>query len=507
MVEGQKSVRAAEPLAHRDSSTERCVTRRGLLRGVAMAGALAGAHARATPPAYSAEVDPGALLSKLIRRVTMGTNRAEVERAAALGYEGYLEFQLNPDAVPDSALNARLAGYPTLTMTYEQMLNVPSAQTANECVEATVLRHVLSERQLFERMVEFWSDHFSIDMGSDGRSQRLKAIDDRDVIRPHAMGNFPELLFASARSPAMLAYLNNELSAAGNPNENYARELLELHTLGVNGGYTQQDVAEVARCFTGWTVWSELAGPDSGTFRYRPEHHDTGPKTVLGVTIPARPAPEGTQDGIDVLILLAAHPSTAAHIAFKLCRWLLGHNTPQGVVSRVAAVYTATGGDIRSMIRECLRPNHLAAASPKHKRPWHLYMSMLRAAPCSILGTAGLRYWILRTGHPLFRWPTPDGYPDQVEYWAGGVLERWTFAAELMRDTVTGVSVDASAFFAGTTTADQAATRVNEWIFGGEMTPDEYTRLRNYLYPNPPMQVLLREGLGLVFSFPTFQMY
>lgn len=487
------------------------VARRALFRFGALAAAWSSAKAMATPPQVPADVEPNSLLVRLVSRLTMGLTTEELALANALGYQGYLEYHLNHTAIADTALDTMLADqvrFSTLPMTYEQMLQVAAGQVANECIEAAVFRNVFSKRQFFERMVEFWSDHFNIDISGE-RTSRMKPIDDRDVIRPNAMGNFRTLLNASAHSPAMLYYLNNDISVAGNPNENYARELLELHTMGADGGYSQQDVAEVARCFTGWTIWRDASGATAGTFRYNQAVHDTGQKVVLGHVIPARSAAAGIQDGLDVLNILLDHPSTANYVSMKLCSWLLGRSTPQATISAVAGVYTSSGGDIKTMIREALKANNLAAAEMKFKRPWHLFIHCMRVVPTTITNTSQLRSRLVTAGQPRFGWPTPDGYPDHVDYWVGNIMPRWNFGADLMNASqpIGGISVNTTGYFAGLTTAPQVVGRVNDALEGGEMPQGERTLLENYLQPTPTSVTQQREVLGLAMSSPSFQWY
>jgi len=490
----------------------RAVARRELfsLGGVLSAAiAAAGAsRAHAAPPDDFADVDPSSLLIKLVRRLTMGITAEELALANSLGYEGYLEYHLNHTAIDDSVLQTRLADqtrYSTLTMTYQQMLAVTGGQCATECTEAAILRGVFSKRQLFERMVEFWTDHFNVDITPEVEN-RLKPIDDRDVIRANALGNFRTLLDASAHSPAMLYYLNNDISVAGNPNENYARELMELHTLGVDGGYTQQDVAQVARCFTGWTIFRDNTATP-GTFRYNSGVHDTGQKTVLGHIIPARSAAAGIQDGLDVLQILLDHPNTARYLAKKLCRWLLAEDVPAGTIDAVAAAYTSSGGDIKSMVRAALRPNHLASVGLKYKRPWHQFISGLRSANATIVNTSTLRNRLTATGNARFGWPTPDGYPDALDYWVGLIIPRWNFGAEIGAGAISGITIDATTYFSGLTTADQMADRIALNFFGGEVTTTERNRIRDYLLPNPPSATRKAESLGLAIGSPSFQWY
>jgi uncharacterized protein (DUF1800 family) len=469
----------------------------------AAAGAFWGApRSRALASDVSADVDPGALLRKLASRITMGPTSNELGLAYQLGYSGYLEYHLNHTAIDDTVLNGRIATLTTLTQNYSTLVTLPASQVIGELSDAVILRALLSNRQLFERMVEFWTDHFNI-LIDNGNGRYMKTTDDRDVIRQHALATFPQLLNASAKSPAMLFFLDNYTSVVGNPNENYARELMELHTMGVDGGYTQHDVEEVARCFTGWGI-STSAGASNGTFLYNNTAHDQGQKTVLGNIIPAG---GGMQDGLTVLSILTGHPSTARFLAAKLCRWLLGEGTPQSVVTAVADAYTSSGGNIKSMIRAALLPGHLHDAPPRYKRPFHYFTSVMRAINANVTSTANLRNNLNSAGHRPYYWITPDGYPDSLSHWVGLVLPRWNFAASVAAGQFSGVTYDLATFFAGATTADQMAERINTALFAGEMDPADKLRIRDYLAPQPTSTTKQRDALGLALSSPAFHWY
>lgn len=487
--------------------SDRAISRRRMFEGFATLAGLysVAASAKAAPPSeVSADVDPGSLLNKLVRRITMGYTPEEAALAHSLGYQGYLEYHLNHLAIDDSAIEARMndASHTTLSMTPQQLYTLTVGQIISELTDAAVLRSALSKRQLFERMVEFWTDHFNIDINKED-ARYLKTIDDRDVIRANALTTVPQIVSASAHSPAMLIYLDNDISVAGNPNENYARELMELHTLGVDGGYTQQDVVEVARCFTGWT-YNRRPGTQRGTFQYNASTHDNGQKVVMGMVIPAG---GGMQDGLTVLNMLTSHPNTARYISKKLVKWLVGESAPQSVVDSVVSAYTSTGGDIKAMIRAALAPNVLADAAPRFKRPYHHAISALRAVQASIGVTQAIRSSLSSSGHVPFQWGTPDGYPDQIDYWSGLLITRWNFGASIGQNAMNGVTLNLTAFFAGATTADQMADRINTNMFGGEMTANERNRIRDYLLPNPPTTSRQREALGLAIAAPTFQWY
>jgi uncharacterized protein (DUF1800 family) len=283
-------------------------------------------------------------------------------------------------------------------------------------------------------MVEFWSDHFNI-YAYKGDGPQLKVVDDRQTIRRHALGRFRDLLGASARSAAMLGYLDNTSNRRGKPNENYARELMELHTLGVHGGYTQRDVQEVARCLTGWTSADHWR---RGEFVFDTGAHDDGVKRVLGETIPAG---GGVADGERVLDIVAAHPATAAHISRKLCIRFLG-DAPDTVVGPMAETFRKSSGDIREVLRVLLTPENIAAAPPILKRPFDLVVSALRAFDADTDGGAGLHERLEAMGQPIFGWPMPNGYPEKPQAWTGALLPRWNFCLALAQGRIANTAID-----------------------------------------------------------------
>ncbi|MBL8102918.1 MAG: DUF1800 domain-containing protein, partial [Anaerolineales bacterium] len=289
---------------------------------------------------------------------------------------------------------------------------------------ATILRAVYSHRQLFEVMVEFWSDHFNIFMDKE-KEFFLKTVDDREVIRKHALGNFRDLVWASAHSPSMMIYLDNQANEKSHPNENYARELMELHTLGVDGGYSQKDVMELARCLTGWNVKEHFW---LGDFVFKEDIHDTGEKNVLGLSI----QPSGIKEAEQVIEMLVTHPSTAKFICTKLARRFVADNPPEQLIEKATQTFLNTNGDIKSVLRVILFDG-LALAQPKYKRPVNFLLSALRMLNVETDGIA-LRDYLVRMGQLYFNWPTPDGYPDYSEAWQGNLMPRWQFAFALIRD-------------------------------------------------------------------------
>jgi uncharacterized protein (DUF1800 family) len=355
------------------------------------------------------------------------------------------------------------------------------ARIVGELASARMIRAVRSDRQLEEMMVDFWFNHFNV-FALKGEVRWYVTAYERDVIRPHALGRFRELVRASARHPAMLYYLDNWLSVrpdfvvrAGENrgrkaglNENYARELLELHTLGVAGGYTQQDVTEVARAFNGFTIDRPR---EEGRFVVRPALHDRGEKVVLGQRIPAG----GDESDADrVVDILMRHPSTARFIATKLVRRFVADSPPDALVGRVAATFRATDGDVRVMLRTIFAaPEFWAneARRAKIKKPFEFVASAARVVNAR-LDTAG--GFALATaagdiGEPLYQAQPPTGHPDRADAWVstGALLARMNFALALTQNRYPGVGVDLRVVVPGGT-----AEHVLAAVLNGEATAE-----------------------------------
>jgi uncharacterized protein (DUF1800 family) len=365
----------------------------------------------------------------------------------------------------------------------------PLQQKANSVVvelsEQKVLRAIYSERQLQEVLADFWFNHFNVDARK-GRDRFLLTEYERETIRPRVLGKFRDLLEATAKSPAMLFYLDNWISAdpngphmemlppriargpfggrvfvPGGPrpaaqgknapkglNENYGRELMELHTLGVDGGYTQKDVTEVARAFTGWTIDNPRLG---GAFRFNPRLHDTGQKIVLGHVIKAG---GGESDGEQVLDILAKQPATARFIATKLARRFVSDTPPPALVDRAAARFRATDGDLREVTRTILTsPEFLGpeAYRAKVKTPFEFVVSAVRAVGADVEEALPLVRQLQQLGMPLYQCQPPTGYKDTADAWVntGALVSRMNFALTLAGNKLRGVSV------ASLPTADQ----------------------------------------------------
>ena len=384
-----------------------------------------------------------------------------------------------------------------------------------ELKAATVLRALRSRRQLKEVMVEFWSNHFSV-YHLDGAVAWLKTVEDREVIRRHCFGKFRDLLMASAKSPAMLVYLDNFVNTKAGPNENYARELMELHTLGVDGGFSQQDVEEVALAFTGWTVWR--GGPKRGQFRYRWRDHDNGARTILGHSLPAR---LGIGHGERVIDILASHPATARFIAFKLCRRLVADEPPETVVQAAADTFLASDGEIREVVRTILlSPEFAASAGGKLKRPFELLTASLRAlgTEVSAAGVRPLGSLLGLMGQVPFDWPPPNGYPDIAAAWANtnGMMNRWNLGLALAGNALAGVRTDLRALLAPVAKLSPGALTDHfiNLLLGAPMSSLDRRRLVNYLADGkPPREELPRAEvrqrlpglIALILDSPYFQ--
>jgi uncharacterized protein (DUF1800 family) len=338
-----------------------------------------------------------------------------------------------------------------------EMVNGPQQIIARDLMEGKLLRAVYSDRQLEEVLTDFWFNHFNVFLDK-GADRYLVTEYEREAIRPHVLGKFKDLLTATAKSPAMLFYLDNWQSVGPNApqgrgpgggarglNENYGRELLELHTLGVDGGYTQKDVTEAARCFTGWTIFQPQR---VGTFVFNARAHDRGEKTVLGVTIPAG---GGMEDGEKVLDIVAHHPATAHFISRKLAMRFVADDPPEALVGRMAATFTKTDGDLRAVMKTMLESKEFfsqAAYQSKMKSPLEVVASAARAVNAEIDFAFPLANQVAQLGEPLYRKQEPTGYSNNSQEWlnSAGLMARMNFALQLADNKVPGVKVDASKF-------------------------------------------------------------
>ncbi|MGB9069068.1 MAG: DUF1800 domain-containing protein [Candidatus Acidiferrales bacterium] len=326
----------------------------------------------------------------------------------------------------------------------------PAGVAARELQQAKLIREVYSERQLLEVMTDFWFNHFNVFLYKNQCSYYTTAYE-RDVIRPHALGKFYDLLAATAQSPAMLMYLDNWLSIGphsqaagknGGLNENYAREVMELHTLGVDGGYTQADVTELARVLTGWTI---VNPDDGGQFQFDARRHEPGVKTVLGEKI----YESGVDEGIKALEMLAHHPSTAKCISRSLAVRFVSDDPPQALVDQMTAKFSATDGDIREVLRTMIRSPEFwspKAYGNKMKTPLDLVVSAVRASGANVVSPDSLVDSLSGMGMQPYGMAVPTGYSMKSAQWdnEGGLLARMNFSTSLTQGNLPGVQFDPS---------------------------------------------------------------
>ena len=421
----------------------------------------------------------------VLNRLAFGPRPGDLAAFNALGVnddarlQAWVDQQLNPNALDDSVCNARIAaaGLTTLNKSLAQLwadhvVNNTTGgwsvriQPFTETRTATLLRAVYSRRQLKEVLVDFWHNHFNV-YADDGNVAPGFVYFDRDVIRAHALGNFRQMLEAVATSPAMLYYLDNYINQAAGPNENYARELMELHTLGAENylgvmrqadvprdannipiAYVDDDVLEATRCFTGWRVadgdWP--VSQDTGEFLYYDAWHDKFQKTVLGNYIPANQA--AMADGRAVLDAVAYHPGTARFVARKLCRRLIGDDPPQAIVDAAAAVFAAQKNapdQLKQVVRAIVLSTEFKTTwAEKVKRPFEWIAAFLRAANADFSFSNDFHWNFEALGQPLFEHRPPDGYPDIKEKWIGTstILQTWRLINFSIEGWIDGTTID-----------------------------------------------------------------
>jgi uncharacterized protein (DUF1800 family) len=550
-----------------------------------------------------------------LNRLAYGPAPGDVERIRQMGLEKWIAEQLDYEAMDDSALKQRLSGFGTLQMSSAKLLEKypPPAQVAKqegitpeqyrdemlqkmqkqrqemrqegvdpaviqletlpgpqriqmELDIATLDRAIFDKRQLYEVMANFWFNHFNVNANK-GADRWLLTPYVQNTIRPHAMGKFEDLLLATAKSPAMLFYLDNWLSAdpvafqqmqaeiaqrrrrfqglfmSANPpgegqlpqpnhspnaaavkappkkqerglNENYGREIMELHTLGVDGGYTQQDVIGVAKCLTGWTI---RAPRRQAQFFFDDRLHDPSVKYVLGQRIDYG----GMKDGEAVIHMLATSPATAHHISFQLAEHFVSDNPPPALVERMAKTFLSSGGDIRAVLKTMIYSPEFwsrQAYQAKVKTPFEFAVSAARALGAEVTVPVQLAQWVGRMGEPMYQCEPPTGYADTAAVWvnAGSLLNRLNFSLALATNHVQGVSDDLTARFGEDATANPhlALNRALTDFLDGQVSDGTRATLEKQLSDPQIREARLddpvkhvNEGLiaGLVLGAPEFQ--
>ncbi|NHC12585.1 DUF1800 domain-containing protein [Motilibacter deserti] len=405
------------------------LARRALLRGALAAGAAAALSTRASS-ASAAEIAPADINLHLLSRATYGPTQAALDEARALGLAGWLSAQLDPASIDDVQTDELLTRWPMLSMSAAEVRAAfPNGNWAVMYAlrEATVARAVWSRRQLFEVMVDFWANHLNVPNPS-SEVWDVRHLYDRDVIRAHALGRFADMLIASAKHPAMLRYLDNANSTKNKPNENYARESLELHSVGVDAGYTEQDVKQAALLLTGFTVTST-----DWTYAFVPSRHYVGRVTIMGFTHPNSTAADGEAAAVAYLDYLAHHPATARRIAHKLVERFITDTPPPQLVEWLAQVYLQNDTRIAPVLT-ALFQNAWFFSSPgqKARMPFEDVVATVRILGIGPepAGVDGVKYLVSaanNVGQPPQGWAAPNGYPQVAAAWSSSsaTVARW----------------------------------------------------------------------------------
>ncbi|HKO04503.1 MAG TPA: DUF1800 domain-containing protein [Candidatus Acidoferrales bacterium] len=537
-------------------------------------------------------------------RLAYGPRPGDVERVKQMGLEKWIDQQLHPERIDDSALDARLQQYPAIRMSTEELLaryprpNQQAQQQGQtrqqfqqqqrqqrqqqgqgqgdaqdmknrpqeivlELSQAKMTRAIYSERQLQEVMADFWFNHFNVFAGKGPERWFLPSYE-REVIRPHTLGKFHDLLYATAKSPAMLFYLDNWLSVdpkafeqhaaelqarrqrflrmfGGDPNavmmrqnpnnpaagqgnqnapqrrglnENYGRELMELHTLGVDGGYTQQDVTQAALALTGWTMTAPRRNPE---FHFDERFHGGEPKLILGQSIQAG----GMRDGEKLLDMLVAHPSTAKFISTKLARRFVADNPPPELVARMAETFEKTNGDIREVLKTMIYSPEFwsrAAYRSKIKKPSELVVSALRAIGADMAEAMPAVRWSAQIGEPLYGCQPPTGYKDTADAWvnSGALLNRMNFSILLATGRMRDTKVDTAGLLGSADAKEPNGVldRAVAVFLGGQVSKQTRAVLEKQLDDPQVLQAMFDDPVknvdagmiaGLVLGSPEFQ--
>ncbi len=472
----------------------------------------------------------------LLNRFAFGPRPGEVERAAALGSERWLEQQFAAKS-GGPELEAALAPHRASllapvdlvedwlgpdgmaemdTRRLREQMKPRFKEHLAHLASAELSRHILSDDQVREVMVDFWVNHFNV-FAPKGFVRVFAGDYLERAVRPHALGRFSELLLATARHPAMLIYLDNANSVAPGAqpadakkkgkssglNENYARELLELHTLGLDGGYTQADVIAVARVLTGWSV---VRRGGKFEFVFHAKKHDAEPKIVLGQTFPAG---GGEEEGVRLLEFLATHPATGKHLAVELCARFVSDDPPPSCVERAAAAFSESRGEIKAVLRAIVGDSSFWAAGArgaKLKSPIELVASAARALGAKPDGSTGLSEVLEKLGEPLLQERVPTGYPDAADEWtsSGGLLSRMNFASQLATQSLPGVKVDLDALLPRSKEGDLLGG-ANAALLSGQATPETLRIVGHELEGALDFEQRRALALALLLGSPEFQ--
>jgi uncharacterized protein (DUF1800 family) len=515
----------------------------------------------------------------LISRFTYGATPGMVDNVMATGLETWFEKQLSAN-LSDDNLDKILSSYDALTLSNTEVVNTyyknaqilrmavadgvidrdsakvnmaghreqlkryaeeknikSERELTRQFINQKILRAAYSENQLQEVLTEFWFNHFNVSFTKRICSQFIPAYE-RDVIRPRAQGKFKDLLIATAKSPAMLLYLDNFSSVGATDsttskrasskkrmkglNENYAREVMELHTLGVDGGYTQNDVTEAARMLTGWTIYPmgnenfgngykkllDNAGEEKlkvrgfihdGDFLFTPNRHDTGEKKVLGISFPAG---NGYEEGIQLLEMLAKHPSTAQFISTKIATRFVSDNPPKSLIDKMAKTFHDTNGDIKKILITMTTSSEFWDASAiraKTKSPFELAISSIRALQADVRNPYLVYNWVTRMGQQVYFYQAPTGFPDKGQHWinTGSLLNRMSFGLALAEERIPGIKFNLLGLNNNhePESAEDALNVYSKFLMPGR-NPDETIKRLTPLLNTPDLQQKVNKAAG-----------
>ncbi len=461
-----------------------------------------------------------------LNKSSFGIRPRDYNHVKSIGIENYLEEQLDYQSIDDSYVDDLIQTlYPLIDYSLPDLLTYinegeaigqdRSLEAATQLIYATMLRQIYSKRQLHEVMTEFWSNHFNVDI-SKNLVLFFKPYEDKHIIRANALTSFSEILKADSKSAAMMIYLDNNTSSKDGPNENYARELLELHTLGVNGGFDEDDVKNVARCFTGWSVKEN----DSDFFEFKPQLHDYGRKIVLGHEIQYE---NGIRDGEKVIELLIDNSTTASFIAQKLVKRFYSDSTNLKLVQAVAKSYISTDGDIKEMLRTLFHsPYFLDTVDSKFKRPIEFVSSLFRS-----IDSESQNFTISQKQRPLIvlvdeykaggqiplAYAPPTGYPDDASYWnnSSSILRRINLANGVSLSNIRYtnsktyaeyIKYDFNALIGDATTADEILDRLEDNLLFRKISNDDRLILSQFMHNDTLYieEIKIRATIGILLS-------
>jgi uncharacterized protein (DUF1800 family) len=470
----------------------------------------------------------------VLNRLSFGPQPGDIERTTNLGVEGYIQQQLNPNNISESQrLKTQLAQLETLdlnALTLLAQIKLPRAgqgqkptpeqrkayrqemrHVTEQAIQARLLRAMESPRQLQEVMVDFWYNHFNV-FANKGVDRLLVGAYEQDAIRPYAFGRFRDLIEATAQHPAMLFYLDNWQNTAPNTtlnsrgktqglNENYARELMELHTLGVDGGYTQQDVVALAKILTGWTFRrSAQPGVGQSGFYFDAKRHNYGDKVFLGHTIKG----SGIAEGKQAFDILAKSPATARQISFQLAQYFVADRPPKPLVDRLSQKYLSTDGSIREVLNTLFHSPEFWDSrnyNAKFKTPYQYALSAVRATGTEVTNFRPVLGFLQQAGMPLYGCLTPDGYKNTEAAWLNpdAITRRISFATALASG---GLPLTASTLSAPSLTRSQTNRR-ERLVLVGPIPGASPQRSSSFVLKAPLDAAQLSHTLGNPFSAKT----